>query len=729
MALLLSSSTWGQDAQPAATGSKTPMAAEKNVPVQAERPTPWLQDRACFSPFPNDNRDPNGISVGFGWWGVSRRGSPWVIGQWQDTRSSPFWDIDGLWTNGNRTLNYTATGTDNESTRATVQYFGEKDQGFVDLNRFPHAQEHDPFNNMRASALIPAKAGQPVIAQDLNKGENYAMRVDQFEAEYKYNLLGQPGKGSSWLKAGVNVWDQREFGDRQSNNTVHCFTAASAAQQKSCHVLSEKQAIDWNTFEVTPSLEARYDRLNIQYSHTLRVFSADDQPLIGHYPDGGANIINGDFPFAVVPQSFFNMDKIKIGFDLNDHNHLYAYGYWGRVENQDRDVERDLGGFDIRWTNTAVRGLTLTTYVKNYDQSAERPLTFTPDEKQGQSPGALYASIRDPIGFNRYTMGEKFSWRPWADNCDSLFHRLTFTGGYEFDHLIRVHETWSQPLFPPSVIATTPVLFQPNTDTNMLFVGIQTPWSEEIHTYLRYKVKFVENDLVGFRQTNGAVNSSLPDNRHAIEFGSEWFPSEYYGASFNQTIDLSSRLHGPLPIGGPNPLVVGTVPGDILNFGESAYSTSLVTWYKPADKLTLTFNADYFSNWIKQNITIGDDYFLPGDPLPLFSPLTSMWTYGGTAVELGCGVNYQLSHSLGLTADYEITFGKDVITNSGGFPGLGDFAAVRNVTQQLRFGVNWKPTERIVTYLRYQFVDYDDRTDSSNSGTLNMVLAGMSAHW
>jgi hypothetical protein len=611
-----------------------------------------------------------------------------------------------------------------------VQYFGPNSQGSIDFNRFPHAQEHENFNNMRASARIPGSgpgSGQPVIAQDLNVGQDYAIRVDQFEAKYKFNLAGQPGKDDSWITAGVNIWDQREFGDRQSNNTVHCFTAQSASQQRSCHVLSQKQAIDWNTFEVTPNLEGQFGRLNVQFSHTLRVFSTHDEDLIGTFPDGGANIINGRFPFASVPQSLFNMDKLKLGIDVNEYNRVYAYGYVGFVEDTDRHVGRDMGGFDLRWTNTAFKGLNLTSYVKNYDQSGERPTTFLPDETQGLTPAQVQTRIRTPVGFNDYKFGEKFNWRPWTGCGDSLLSRLSFTGGYEYDHLIRAHEVWSQPIDSPSAVSTTPILFQPNTDTHALNIGVQTPWSEEIHTYARYTIKFIHNDLVGFRQTDGAVNSSLPDLRNVIDFGADWLPSAYYGASFNQTIDLASRFHGPNPVGGPT--TGATVVGDIIDFRENSFSTSLITWCMPMDKVTLTANAAYFTNRVKQNISIGDDYFLPGDPLPLFTPVIGRWTYGGTAVVLGCGANYRVTRNVRLTADYEISDGKNEITNSDGFATLASFSAVRNVMQQVRAGVDWRPRERLTTFFRYQLVDFNDRSDTTNNGALNMFLGGMRLTW
>lgn len=722
--------------QPIGTGAMPPNASPGQSKAQPSGPFPWLSDSQSGPLWPllsvNQYEDPSGLTTSFGWWGVQQKGNPWVVGQWQDTRSSPFWDFDGLQTDGNRTFNYFATGTDNESTHARLEYYGPQAQAVIDFNRFPHAQEHENFNNMIASAMIPGTgpgSGQPVIAQDTNIGENYAIRVDQFEAKYKQILMGQ-ANSDAWLKGTINIWDQREFGDRQSNNTVHCFTA-QAGQQKSCHVLSQKQSIDWNTFEVTPGLEAQYGKLNIQLTNTLRVFSANDQTLLGVYPDGGGNILLGVFPYAQVPDSVYDMTKLKIGYDLNDCNRLYGFGYFGIVDDSTRDVQREMGGFDFRWTNTAYQGLNFTTYAKNYNQSGERPPFLLPDEKQGLTLARANAGIRTPVGFNDYKFGERFNWRPWAGcGSESLLGRLSITGGYEYDHLIRVNENWSQPFNPPGTLPgiNTPLLLQPNTDTQAFNIGVQTPWTDAIHTYARYKLRFIQNDLVGFRQTNGAVNSSRPDTVNGFEFGSDWFPSPCYGASFNQTIDLTSRKGGPIPIGSP-PVTQGTFPGDILDFNEDSYATSLMAWCKPMDKLTLTANAGYFANRTNQNITIGDDYFLPGDPLPLFSPLTGRWSYSGDAVVLGCSANYWFTCTVRFTADYEISDGRNQITNSDGFANLGTFSTVRNIMQQVRVGVDWRPRDRVTTFLRYQYMNFDDLADSTNSGTMNMVLGGMTVAW
>jgi hypothetical protein len=747
---------------PVQTISASPPAVAPPQPLASSAPGSYILSLFDQGPQlngpclpPDGIPNPSDLVFRFGWWGLWRSGNPWVIGQWQSTDPSPFWDVDGLYTNGTRTFNYWATGTDNESTKAGVQYFGPNSQGGFFFNRFPHAEEHQNFNNMAASALVPGKgpgSGQPIISQDLNLGEDYVIRVDQYEAKYKYNVFGQPNKDNVWISAGINIWDQQEMGSRQANDTVHCFMAKTGSgQQNSCHVLSQAQAINWNTFEVTPILEGRFGNVTLRYAHILRVFSTNDQTVIGQYTDGGANILNGQFPYAVVPQSLFNMDKIQMGIDINDCNHIYAYGYFSEIENSEAGVSREQGGVDLRWTNTAIKGLNLTTYFKNDNQSGNRPTSLTtPDQKQGltlaQQQAELF-QIPNQIGFTRYTAGEKFSWRPWTENCDSLPGRIVITGGYEFDDLIRANENWYFPSLsatPPFHISpTTPVFYQPNTTSNTFNIGVQTPWADSLHTYLRYKLRFIHDDLLGYTPLNYGVNSSLPDTENIIEFGGEWFPSDRFGAAFNQTFDLSSRSGAPLPVAG-NPVLIGTSPGDVLNFGEQSYLTAFTCWFRPTDKLTVSANSDYFSNQIRQNITIGDDssttFSGSGANFVSFAPYTSPWVYGGTAVEFGGSICYQFNCRLRLIADYEVTFGKDLITSGGVVVGqgtpvvntfipLGSYSAVRNVMQQARVGLDWKARERLAMYLTYQYVSFEDRADSSNTGSMNMVLGGMSYRW
>ena len=97
----------------------------------------------------------------------------------------------------------------------------------------------------------------------------------------------------------------------------------------------------------------------------------------------------------------------------------------------------------------------------------------------------------------------------------------------------------------------------------------------------------------------------------------------------------------------PTQYLLARRPAMCSNFGEDSYSTSLVFWCRPTDKLSLNLNTDYFANFIKQNITIGDDsdtsFSGSGSSFATFAPYTSPWTYGGTAFEIGGGMHYQYS--------------------------------------------------------------------------------------
>ncbi len=759
-------------AQPSAPAAATP---DKSAPAQPRgssgepvlvspsgQPFAWAADGSSY-PYcpvaePGEFGNPSDVAFRFGYWGVNRSGNPWVIGQWQSTNSSPFWDIDGLWTNGTRTFNYSATGPDNEDTQAKLQFYGPNSQGFVNINRFIHAEEHESFDNMNASSRIPGTgpgSGQPVIPQDMTPGQDYAIRVEQYEAQYKYNLIGQPNKEDFWITARINVWDQREFGSLQANNYSHCFMAnAALKQQPSCHIQSIGQGIDWNTFEVTPTFEAKLGIVNVQYSHTLRVFNTSDQTVLGNYnaPTGQATWLQGMWPYSVTPESLFNMDKVKLGIDLNDHNHIFAYGYYGEVENSDAGVSRQQGGVDLRWTNSAIKGLKLVTYFKNDNQSGNRPTALlSPDQVVGltaKQQAAELFQLPQQIGFNRYTVGEKFSWRPWVGNSDAFVSRLAFTGGYEFDYLTRSNENWYFPNLnatPPNfnISPTTAVFYQPNTVTNAFNVGVQVPWSEGIHTSADYKMKFVKNQLYGYTPLNLGENTSLPGTENIIDLEADWLPSTHFGVSAHQSFDLSYAQHNPLPLAADRTVVMAA-PGDTLNFGEASYSTALMLWYRPTEKATVSLNADYFVNQIKQNITIGDDsdtsFSGSGANFISFAPNTSPWSYGGTAVEFGGGLHYQLTHSLRLTADYEVTFGKDLVTSGGVVNGvgtppvntyvpLGSFSAVRNTMHQLSTGVDYRPRSNLAMYARYQFVGFEDIVTSSNTGNLNMFLAGLTYKW
>jgi hypothetical protein len=203
----------------------------------------------------------------FGYWATEWRGSRTKIGEFQELSSSPFWDVDGLWSSGERTLDF--TGTDNEGTQGRLYYFGPRLTVKADYDRYlrrldsrglvvedPHSpgdfifEDFDPYIPL----VPPAPSAQQVLNSDvLNPGQDYAIRVQEFSARFH----GPIGENLKWR---VNVWGIDKQGVRQATRVGHCFNQSTLSPGQPtgnrCHVLAQDQRIDWTTVEVEPVLEA-----------------------------------------------------------------------------------------------------------------------------------------------------------------------------------------------------------------------------------------------------------------------------------------------------------------------------------------------------------------------------------------------------------------------------------------------------------------------------------------
>ncbi len=169
-----------------------------------------------------------------GWWAVARQGSATKVGEYQGLQSSPFWDIDLLKSDGDYTLDLFGTGLDNESTHAGLYYFTPAHTANLRYERFLHRLDHDPLTN-----IPPPGSGAEIIAEDLNVGEDYAVRLQDIRADYSGQLTEN-------VKYHLDVWFRRKKGERQALGTHHGMPADRIFCRK-CHVLSQRQEIDWSS--------------------------------------------------------------------------------------------------------------------------------------------------------------------------------------------------------------------------------------------------------------------------------------------------------------------------------------------------------------------------------------------------------------------------------------------------------------------------------------------------
>jgi hypothetical protein len=644
------------------------------------------------APYPGAGAEPHWLALRFGGWGTVTHGSPDGVGEYQSLASSPFWDVDGLWTDSTRTLNFTATGLDNEDTQAGFQFYSPGLKASAGFQQFPHRLGQEPLTNFEHANGFQT--------QNLNVGEDYAIRVQEFKGDVGAYLTDN-------IKFRVQAWGMHKFGDRQANAMTHCFQAQGTSG-RNCHVLSQSQHIDWLTMEVTPRLEGRFGPVTIEYSRVMRQFTQDDQPVFRSY-NGLPPILVGDFPYAIVPENTTQIDQLRVGVDLTDRTRFYGYGWGGQTENHFRDVRRDYVGYDLRLTDSTLQGFSVTLYTTGKHENGTVPTTYLPDETQGLTPQQTQALIRAPVEYHRTTAGLRGRWRPLPE--DPLFGRLSLTGGYEYELLDRDYAVYKQ--------SSDAFIFgQQNTATHTVYAGVQQLWTPELDTYARYKVLFIRNPLYGFSEASGVVNTSLPEQKHIVECGAGWYPTGNFGFSANQEFDLGWQSGHNFP-----------VPGNVVDFGEQSYATTLTAWYAPTPKLSLTAGASFLSNWIDQNITLGDDFLGFGNPGgDLTAPVTRRWNYGGRAAVLSFKADQRLCPSVWAHASYEYVRGNDRFDNRGFadlWPDLPVYSSVVVVTQRVGAGIDWKPREMMSVYLRYIYFNYSDDSPAHKSGTAHFILGGL----
>ena len=695
----------------------------------------------------SDLWEPADTSLSLGAWSTRNTGSIIKTGEYQGMTSSPFWAIDGLYSTGYRTLGVYGNQTDNDTYQAGIHYFQPYFVTDFDYQQFIHRLEHVSLDNFTPSNPITDKTNFPpnstALGKDDHLGQEYAIRVEELRSTTAWNINDN-------LRVRVDFWQMRKFGERQENATAHCFVA-SAGGSKNCHILSQSQHIDWTTNEVTPRLEARFGPVTLEYSRPMRQFLQDDQMVFRDYNNGSltkpsfpGGMIWGTFPYAIVPQTLTQIDQLKGSVDLGPTRQFYAFGYVGNTNNQDRDVHRDFNGADVRLTDWTIPRTSVTLYAKTYNQTGSRPPTLNFAETQAFTFAQADAEIRSPLEYHRYTTGIKGSWRP--EIRAGLFNDLTFTAGYEYDYLDRANAIWqTPPLSSPGIPAGSQevgVFNQQNTATHTLFVGARKPWGSYFDTFIRYKVHFVDNVLFGFRELSDVLNSSLPQQQHIVEFGGGWYPASNFSITLDQNIEVGRTRFDHSDV----------TTGNVVDFHEQAYATTLTILYAPTPKLALVASVSVYSDWINQNVFLGDDYLDPEQPVPPKNtqmPLAIQPTYYAGRSELfNFNMNYRLTDNTRLVLGYQFVHGSNQFNMSANpsfafppststsepagplsFADLASFSPIRIDTNKVIAGINWRIRPRTTFGVFYNFFSYFDETNRANTGTAHQVNANLSCIW
>jgi hypothetical protein len=276
------------------------------------------------------------LAARFGWWDVNSDGNPAKVGEYQGLDSSSFFDVDGLLSDGIKTYDFYGTASDEDGTQVGLRYLKPGGSARVDYQRYLRRLDGDPLTGFH-DVQQQTPGGDLAVKEDLNVGEDYAIRVQELNA----NFQGKLTQNINWR---LNIWGMRKHGERQVTAMAHCFTPPNGADVDgnpvngiACHVLSQRQRIDWLTTEVEPVLEGKFGATTIEYSRTMRAFSQDDQITTRPYDNFG---FSGDLPYAVVPDNYTEIDRLKIGADVSETQDVYAQLYTGNTLNRLRDTNR-----------------------------------------------------------------------------------------------------------------------------------------------------------------------------------------------------------------------------------------------------------------------------------------------------------------------------------------------------------------------------------------------------
>ncbi len=760
--LLLSAATTRAEESAAsalATDANTAPAAKAQTASTAQVAA-YRSDTVAYC----DDCDPvRDFIVRAGAWGVHATGSPNKVGEYQSLMSSPFWDADGIWSNGERTVDVTVTGTDNETSDARVHYFGSHMQADVDYLRFEHqldAHNYAGWNYNGNNTVGPSntttsaqdRTSIVVFSRDNpNPGRDYAIRVQEFKANFKGNLTEN-------LKWRVNVFGIDKEGDRQVNSFTHCSSATSNGSQmvnpttgvhsavtnnqltSQCHSVSQAQHIDWQTTEVTPSLEWRIGcDTAVEYSHTIRQFTQNDQAVTYNYAGNDA-LYTGDptnrAGLAIVPNNQTQIDRLKFSTKIGCDTDVYMLGYAGYNKDELRDTDRTFNGADLRITNSSLEKLTLTARGKYYREDSSLPTT----QLQGNYYAEDNANFRDMSGsdqINRevHTFGLDARWRPFQDECGTIRSRMAIVGGYEYSTLMRENAgaeltaANNGPFVVNGGTANGSVFTQPNSNKNTFLVGVEEKWSACWTTYIRYKYIQTEYPLYGITpeagtSVNFALNSNLPTQENRIEMGGTWTPTDTL--MVNATFYIENALND----------------APYVRWSSNSLPFVVSTWWAPTECWSLSAGAAVMDGYINQDVSLGQLRPIPSTNV---SGLTAPWQYNSSADVFNLGSRYMITEKASLSGEFEYVHGLnsvyapvDPATSTPIVPGapgngpaapytLGQYSLVKMQSFRLGAGLDYRLRPRVTTFARYNYYDYQDISSGLTSGQAHMLLGGMSA--
>jgi hypothetical protein len=119
--------------------------------------------------------------------------------------------------------------------------------------------------------------------------------------------------------------------------------------------------------------------------------------------------------------------------------------------------------------------------------------------------------------------------------------------------------------------------------------------------------------------------------------------------------------------------------------------------------------------------------YFPSDT-PNVDPLDrQQWSYGGRGQFLSLGSSYAWTERLTFSGSLQFVWALNTFDPLAPWPDLPAYSEVLVNIRRYTGGIDWCANQWASAYLRYVYEDFDYGPQSYDSGSVHMVLAGLTA--
>jgi hypothetical protein len=212
-----------------------------------------------------------------------------------------------------------------------------------------------------------------------------------------------------------------------------------------------------------------------------------------------------------------------------------------------------------------------------------------------------------------------------------------------------------------------------------------------------------------------ALNTKLPTQQDIVELGGTWLPAQNF--MLGATVGLEMTNHR----------------SNYAWFEEDNYPIALTAWYAPTPAWSVSGVLAFYSNWIDQDVTIGNGRGSEGQD-------TLLSDYTGRSDVITLASNYALTERLSLYGDFQFVRGQNTWFVPNGtstddppvpvdYASLPTYSAVIVETTRFGAGIDYELGCNTSCFFKYMYYDYNDKSADIFSGSYHMFLGGLASRF